>query len=56
MDKLATSEISIFKLVSVVEETALRLTLSETPKKGFVMSRLVFTLLIAMPLRPELFY
>ena len=33
--KLATSEISVFKLVSVAEETALSLALSETPKTGF---------------------
>ena len=33
---LASSEISIFYLVSIAEETGLSLTLSETPKIGFV--------------------
>ena len=37
--KLASSEISIFYLVSVVEQAGLKLTLSETPKTGFVASR-----------------
>ena len=37
--KLATSEISIFLLVSVAEDTGLKLALSETPKTGFVASR-----------------
>ena len=37
--KLATGEISIVKLVSVAEETGLKLTLSETPKTGFVALR-----------------
>ena len=32
--KLATVEISIFQLVSVAEETGLKLALSETPKTG----------------------
>ena len=36
ISRLASSEISIFKLVSVAEETGLSLTLSETPKTGFV--------------------
>ena len=39
------SKISIFKLVSVAEETALNLTLSETPKTGFVTSRPIWALL-----------
>ena len=39
INKLASEEISIFKLVSVVEETGLKLTLSETPKIGFVATR-----------------
>ena len=39
ISKLATNEISIFQLVSVVEETSLSLTLSETPKTCFVASR-----------------
>ena len=34
--KLAAGEISIFWLVSVAEETSLKLTLLETPKTGFL--------------------
>ena len=34
--KLATCEISIFLLVCVAEETALKLALSQTPKTGFL--------------------
>ena len=37
--KLAPSEISIFKLVSVAEETGLKLALLETPRTGSVTSR-----------------
>ena len=37
--KLATDEISIFLIVSVAEETGLKLTLSETPKTGFLVRR-----------------
>ena len=37
--KLASSEISIFYLVSVAEQASLKLTLSETPKTGLVASR-----------------
>ena len=37
--KLATSEISIFYLVHVVEATGLKLALSETPKTYFVTTR-----------------
>ena len=33
---LATGKISIFYLVSVAEETGLKLTLTETPKTGFL--------------------
>ena len=36
ISKLDTSEISIFLLVSVAEQAGLNLTLSETPKTGFV--------------------
>ena len=36
MCNLATGEISIFELVSVAEETGLKLALSETPKTGFL--------------------
>ena len=39
ISRLATSEISIFKLVSVAEETGLKLALSETPKTGFLATR-----------------
>ena len=35
---LTTSEISVFQLVSVAEETALSLALSEIPKKGYLVS------------------
>ena len=35
----ATSEISIFWLVSVAEETGLKLALSDTPKTGFPATR-----------------
>ena len=33
---LSTGEISFFQLVSVAEETGLKLALSETPKTGFL--------------------
>ena len=39
ISRLATSEISNFKLVSVAEETGLKLALSETLKTRFVVSR-----------------
>ena len=43
--KLATCEISIFKLVSVAEEAGLHLALSETPKTGFIAMRpILYTL------------
>ena len=35
ISRLATSEISIFYLVSVVEQAGLNRTLSETPKTGY---------------------
>ena len=35
IDKLAAGEISIFYLVSVAEETGLKLVFSETPMTGF---------------------
>ena len=38
---LATSEILIFQLVSVADETGLSLALSETPKTGFLVARLI---------------
>ena len=37
--KLATSDISIFQLVSVAQQTGLKLALSETLKTSFVASR-----------------
>ena len=37
--KLATGEISIFKIVSVAEETSLNLALTGTPKTGFLAMR-----------------
>ena len=39
ISKLATSEISIFLLVSLAEETVLCLVFSETPKTGFLATR-----------------
>ena len=42
ISKLATSEISIYELASVTEETGLNLTLSEALKTDFVASRPIF--------------
>ena len=39
ISSLATSEISIFQLVSVAKETGLSICLFENPKTGFVASR-----------------
>ena len=39
ISRLASSAIPIFWLVSVAEEAGLNLTLSETPKKGFLPTR-----------------
>ena len=39
ISKLTTSEISFFYLVSVAEQAGLNLTLSETPRTGFVAMR-----------------
>ena len=39
ISRLATSKISIFKLISVAEQAGLNLTLSEIPKTGFVVTR-----------------
>ena len=36
---MQTWQISIFKLVTVAEETGLKLALSETPKTGFLATR-----------------
>ena len=36
---LATGKISIFKLISVAEETGLKLALWDTPKTGFLATR-----------------
>ena len=44
--KLATGNISIFKLVSVAEETGFSLALLETPKTGYLTSRPINVLLI----------
>ena len=44
LSELATSEILIFQLVSVAEETGLSLALMETPKTGFVASRPILKL------------
>ena len=43
--RLATNEISIFKLVSVSEETGLSLAFSETPKTVFLTPRPICHLL-----------
>ena len=37
--RLATSEITIFKLVSVAEQAGLNITFSETLKTGFIVAR-----------------
>ena len=42
--KLAIGEISIFKLVSVAEETGLNLAFLETPKRGFLAMRTILRL------------
>ena len=39
VSRLATSEITIFLLASVADKVGLNLTLSETPKTGFLASR-----------------
>ena len=39
ISKLSSSEISIFQLISVVEETDLSLALSETPTTGLFLRR-----------------
>ena len=39
---LATGEISFFYLVSVAEETGLKLALSETPKTGFLVTQPIY--------------
>ena len=41
ISRLATSEVSIFQLVSVAELAGLNLTLSESPKAGSVATRLI---------------
>ena len=53
ISRLATSEISIFWLVTVAEETGLKLTLSDTPKTGFLVTRPIFgcTMVIYGPRR-----
>ena len=54
ISKLDSSEISLFWLVSVAGETGLSLTLSETPKTGFVATRL--TLYLMVQNQPRLWY
>ena len=44
ISKFATSAISIFYLVSVAEETGLKLALSETPNRGFLATRPILLL------------
>ena len=39
ISRLAMTELSIFKLVSVDEQTGLNLTFSKTQKKGFVVTK-----------------
>ena len=46
ISRLATGEISTFKLVSVAEETDLKLALLETPKTGFVATRPICKIVI----------
>ena len=45
ISRLATSQISIFWLVSLAELAGLNLTLSETPKTGFVAWRPIYLML-----------
>ena len=49
ISRLATSEISLLYLVSVVEETGLSLALLETPKTGFLTSRPIYGCLSIVP-------
>ena len=41
ISRLARSEVLIFLLVSVAEETGLKLALSETPKTGFLATSII---------------
>ena len=41
--KLATVEISIFKIVSAAEETGLNLALTDTQKTGFLATRPIYS-------------
>ena len=43
ISKIATSEISIFYLVSVADKTSLNLTLSDASKTGFVAARPIYS-------------
>ena len=52
MCKHAAGEISIFSLVSVAEETGSKLTLSDNPKTGFLVTRPIY-ILQNDPLPPE---
>ena len=49
ISRLATSEILIFYLVTVAEETGLCVTLSETLKTGYLVTRPIFTTLHQIP-------
>ena len=42
ISKLASGKISIFKLISVAEETGLSFALTDTPKTGFVAYRPIY--------------
>ena len=42
ISKLATREISIFLLITVAEETGLKLPLSETRKTGYLATRPIY--------------
>ena len=49
ISRFATSEISIFELVSVAKQAGLNLTLSETSKTGFLESRPISSGLTLFP-------
>ena len=51
--KLATSEISIFYLVSVAEQAGLSLTLSEIPKTGFLATHICSPVFLIPSVHPS---
>ena len=53
ISQLAASEISIFKLISVAEETDFSLPLLETPKTGFLASSTNYIELYTVIYRPQ---